>query len=230
MRNEDERNDYNDNNDHRDNHSRSSGPKKINIIEERLVVNKEKVEKGSVRLHKRVIEEDVPLDLELTEEHIDVEVKRIGEVVDKPGPAVREEGDTKIYSVYREVYVKQTILEEEVRITRKKSTKPFHTSETLRREVIDVERFSGRRDSGSQGDRDQDRDRRDRDSDRDRNRDEFRDSDQDREREDRKRAGDRNQGFSGDDRENRSSGNSLQGEDPGYNRQGDLSGYDQLKE
>ncbi len=122
-----------------------NSPKKLDIIEERLVVDKQKVEKGKVVLHKRVIEEDVPLDLELTEEYIDVQVKKMGEVVDKPGPAVRQEGDTKIYSVYREVYVKQTVLEEEVRITRKKTRKPFHTSEKLRREVIDVERISGER-------------------------------------------------------------------------------------
>lgn len=127
----------------------SENPKKIDIIEERLVVEKDKVEKGKVVLHKRVVEEDVPLDLELTEEHLDVEVKKIGKVVDKPGPAVREEGDTKIYSVYREVYVKQTILEEEVRITRKKTTKPYHSSEKLRREIIDVERTSGGNDDNS---------------------------------------------------------------------------------
>src|SRR5690606_27270588 len=119
-----------------------NGPKKIDIIEERLVVDKEKVDKGKVVLHKRIIEEDVPLDLELTEEHIDVEVKKIGRVVDEIGPAVREEGDTKIYSVYREVYVKQTILEEKVTITRNHTCLPFHTSESLRREVIDVERIS----------------------------------------------------------------------------------------
>lgn len=125
--------------------SATDGSKKIDIIEERLVVGKEEVETGKVVLHKRVIEEDVPLDLELIEEHMDVEVKKIGMVVDKPGPPVRQEGDTKIYSVYREVYVKQTILEEEVRITKKQTTKPFHTSEKLRREVIDVERVSGER-------------------------------------------------------------------------------------
>lgn len=125
--------------------STANSSNKIDIIEERLVVGKEKVETGKVVLHKRVIEEEVPLDLELIEEHMDVEVKKIGVVVDKPGPPVRQEGDTKIYSVYREVYVKQTILEEEVRITKKQTTKPFHTSEKLRREVIDVERVSGER-------------------------------------------------------------------------------------
>ncbi|UJH92338.1 YsnF/AvaK domain-containing protein [Antarcticibacterium sp. 1MA-6-2] len=139
----------------------ANSPKKLDVIEERLVVGKEKVETGKVVLHKRVIEEDVPLDLELFEEHMDVEVKKIGKVVDSMGPAVRQEGDTKIYSVYREVYVKQTILEEEVRITKKQTTKPFHTSETLRREVIDVERISGERDqSASQyNKRDSNRDR-----------------------------------------------------------------------
>src|SRR5690606_39776187 len=100
--------------DERKQHPDHTGPKKIDIIEERLVVDKEIVDKGRVRLHKRIIEEDVPLDLELTEEHVVVEVKKIGNVVDKIGPVVREEGDTKIYSVFREIYVKQTILEEEV--------------------------------------------------------------------------------------------------------------------
>ncbi len=176
----------------------NSGRKKIDIIEERLVVDKEKVTKGKVVLNKRIIEEDVPLDMEVTEEHIDVEVKKIGEVVDKPGPAVREEGDTKIYSVYREVYVKQTILEEEVRITRHKTTKPFHTSETLRREVIDVERISD-------VDSNRDNQREDRDS---------RDSRQ-HSREDRDR-------FS-DNRNSRSStGRNVQGDNAGYNRQGDI--------
>lgn len=135
MRKEDERN--------QETNTNSTNSKKIDIVEERLVVGKEKVERGKVVLHKRVIEEDVPLDLELAEEHLDVEVKKIRKVVDERGPAVREEGDTKIFSVYREVFVKQTILEEEVRITRKQTRKPFHTSEKLRREVIDVERSSG---------------------------------------------------------------------------------------
>src|SRR5690606_16642245 len=187
-----------------------TGPKKIDIIEERLVVDKEKVEKGRVRLHKRIIEEDVPLDLELTEEHIDVEVKKIGQVVDRPGPAVREEGDTKIYAVYREVYVKQTILEEEVRITRHHTRKPFHTAETLRREVIDVERISD-------VDRDRERSRDNRDmhpEDRDYSRDTH-----DRFRDDRDVDRDRD----GPSRRN------VQGDNAGYNRQGDV-GYDNLKE
>ena len=184
-----------------------TGPKKIDIIEERLVVDKEKVEKGRVTLHKRLIEEDVPLDLELTEEHIDVEVKKIGKVVDKIGPAVREEGDTKIYSVYREVYVKQTILEEEVRITRHHTRKPFHTSETLRREVIDIERIS---DVDSERSRERSRETYDT------HRDESYHSRDDRDKEERGR--------------DASARRNVQGDNTGFTRQGDIAGYDKLKE
>lgn len=190
-----------------------NGPKKIDIIEERLVVDKEKVDKGKVVLHKRIIEEDVPLDLELTEEHIDVEVKKIGRVVDEIGPAVREEGDTKIYSVYREVYVKQTILEEEVRITRHHTRKPFHTSETLRREVIDVERISD-----VDRDRERSRDQKDFPSDRDYSR-----NASDRDFDDRDR-----EGYT--DRRDDYSRRNVQGDAPGFNRQGDNSGYEKLEE
>lgn len=188
----------------------SEEAKKIDIIEERLVVDKEKVEKGSVVLHKRVIEEDIPLDLNLTEEHIDVEVKKIGEVVDKVGPAMREEGDTTIYSVYREVYVKQIILEEEVRITKKLTKKPFHSSEKLRREVVDIERVSGDR---------QEQDRRDMEPGRQRDRNYNDKYDDDRRRD------------QGDNRSGeRYSGRGSQGDLPRYNRQGDITGYDRLKE
>lgn len=190
-----------------------NGPKKIDIIEERLVVDKEKVDKGKVVLHKRIIEEDVPLDLELTEEHIDVEVKKIGRVVDEIGPAVREEGDTKIYSVYREVYVKQTILEEEVRITRHHTRKPFHTSETLRREVIDVERISD-----VDYDRERSRHHRDFPEDRDYSRDAPNRDFDDRDRE----------GYT--DRRDDYSRRNVQGDAPGFNRQGDNSGYEKLEE
>lgn len=204
-----------------DHHPDNTGPKKIDIIEERLVVDKEKVDKGKVILHKRIIEEDVPLDLELTEEHIDVEVTKIGKVVEKPGPAVREEGDTKIYSVYREVYVKQTILEEEVRITRHHTRKPFHTSETLRREVIDVERISD-----ASRDRDQTRERSRGNHDMHTQDREYSRNDSYRSREDRN-IDERDRDNGGDEAYAR---RNVQGDNTGYNRQGDIAGYDKLKE
>lgn len=112
------------------------------VIEERLVIDKVKLETGKVKLTKKVYEEEVPLDLSTTQEEIEVEVRKIGRVVDAPGEAVRKEGDSTIYSVYREVYVKQTLLEEEIWINRKRSVQQFEQPQTLRREEITVERSS----------------------------------------------------------------------------------------
>lgn len=113
---------------------------KISLVEEKLSVEKKVVETGKVKLTKKVIEEDVPKDLTGYEEEIEIDVKKIGQVVDKPGKAVRTEGDSTIYSVYREQYVKQTILEEEVWVTKKRTEKNYNSPEKLKREVIEVER------------------------------------------------------------------------------------------
>lgn len=113
---------------------------KIPVVEETLAVGKKEVETGKVRITKKVMEEEVPLDFTGFEEEIEIDVKKIGRVVDKPGKAVRTEGDTTIYSVYREEYVKQTILEEEVWVTKRRNQKNFNKSEKLKREVINIER------------------------------------------------------------------------------------------
>lgn len=112
------------------------------VIEEKLVIDKKKVETGKVKLTKRVYEEEVPVDLTTTKENVKVDVKKIGRVVDEPGDAVRQEGDSTVYSVYKEVYVKQTVLEEEVWVTRETTTQKFDKPQTLRREEIIVERSS----------------------------------------------------------------------------------------
>lgn len=116
------------------------------VIEEKLVIDKKKVETGKVKLTKKVHEEEVPVDLTATHEKINVDVKKIGRVVDGPNDPVRQEGNSTVYSVYREVYVKQTILEEEVWVTREKTTQQFKKPETLRREEIVVERSSTEKD------------------------------------------------------------------------------------
>ncbi|MDT0691007.1 DUF2382 domain-containing protein [Salegentibacter sp. F188] len=113
---------------------------KISVVEEKLSVDKMKVKTGEVKLTKKIVEEDIPQNLTGFEEEVEVDVKKIGQIVDKPGEAVRTKGDTTIYSVYREQYVKQTILEEEVWVTKKRKEKTFRSSEKLRREVINIER------------------------------------------------------------------------------------------
>ena len=118
-------------------------PEKIQIVEENLQVHKKKIETGRVKISKKVLQEEVPLDLIGFEEDIEIKRKKIGRVVEKPGPAVRNEGDSTVYSLYREVYVKQTILEEEVWVSKKRNPTSYKEKEKLRKEVLEIERIPG---------------------------------------------------------------------------------------
>ncbi len=116
--------------------------KKVEVIQEDLVVGKKEVETGKILITKKVLEEEVPLNLSGFEEELQVNVKKIDQLLDEPGPAIRTEGDSTIYSVYREVYLKKVILEEEVWVTKKVNQRSFEDLEKLKREEIHVGRVS----------------------------------------------------------------------------------------
>ena len=54
-------------------------------------------------------------------------------------PEIRTEGDTLVYPIVEEVLVKQLVLREEVRITRRQSSTPFDQDVALRRVRADVD-------------------------------------------------------------------------------------------
>ena len=116
---------------------------KIQVTEEKLKVGKKKIETGRIKISKKVIDEKIPINLTGYQEEIEFKRKKIGRVVEKPGPAVRKEGDSTVYSLYKEVYVKQTILDEEVWISKKEVQKSFKGKEKLRKEILDIERIPG---------------------------------------------------------------------------------------
>lgn len=116
--------------------------KKIEVLQEDLVVGKKEIETGKIVLTKNVLEEEVPLNLSGFEEDLEVKVNKVGQLMDEPGPAIRTEGDSTVYSVYREVYVKKVILEEEVWVTKKVKNRSFEDLEKLKREEIIVGRVS----------------------------------------------------------------------------------------
>lgn len=120
---------------------KKTGSNKIEVIEEQLSVDKKEIETGKVRLTKTVVEEDVSTDLTLTEENIDVKVKKVNQIVEQRGPASEVQGDTTIYYVYKEIYVKQIILEEEVHVRRVKSTNRITDLPKLKKEKIHVDRI-----------------------------------------------------------------------------------------
>src|SRR3712207_5250113 len=126
----------------------------VPVVEETAVVRKERVATDTVRLHKRVREDEEVLDVPLRAEAIEVERVPVGRWLDAP-PAVRREGETTVYPVVEEVLVveKRLRLVEEVRVTRRQGTRRVQERVGLRREEVGVERDA----AGSNGaDRDPD--------------------------------------------------------------------------
>ncbi|MBV8096258.1 MAG: YsnF/AvaK domain-containing protein, partial [Acetobacteraceae bacterium] len=115
--------------------------KTVPAVAEIAVVGKEPDVTETVRLHKRVHEDEEVLDIPIQVETIEVERVPVDHWVDGP-VAVRQEGDTTIYPVLREVLVveKRLKLVEEVRVTRKQTTNHVQERVRLRREEITVER------------------------------------------------------------------------------------------
>jgi uncharacterized protein (TIGR02271 family) len=122
--------------------------KVVPVVEETAVVYKERVTTDTVRLHKRVHEDEQILDIPVQTEAIEVERVPVGRWIDTPA-AIRQEGDTTIYPVMEEVVVveKRLRLVEEVRVTQRRATRHVREQVALRREEIVVEREAAPRDA-----------------------------------------------------------------------------------
>lgn len=121
------------------------------IIEEFVQVGKRTVERGVVRVHKRIVERQEAVSQTL--QHQDVEIERVP--INQIAQAItgnREDGDTLIIPIYEEVVVveKRLMLKEELHIHRRQRTTDWNEQITLRREEIDVERVPT--DAGTQVD------------------------------------------------------------------------------
>ena len=122
--------------------------KVVPVVEETAVVYKERVVTDRVRLHKQVHEEQEVLDIPVQTESLEVERVPVGRWIDAPA-TIRQEGDTTIYPVVEEVLVveKRLRLVEEVRVTRRQTTRQVQERVGLRREEIVVERDAAPRDA-----------------------------------------------------------------------------------
>ena len=113
-----------------------SGP--VALAHEELTVSKRTVSTGSVRLSTHVEQHLEHVRETLSRTDVEVERISIGRVVDAV-PEIRSEGDTLVYPIVEEILVKQLVLREEVRITRRQRSEPFAQDVTLRRVRADVE-------------------------------------------------------------------------------------------
>ena len=113
----------------------------IPLIEEKLIVGKQTVETGKVRLVKSVSEYQEQLNEPLAVRTFDVERVLLNLPVEA-APGVRQEGDTTIYPVVEEqlILTKRLVLKEEVRVTLRETERVDTQVVTLRREHLTVER------------------------------------------------------------------------------------------
>ena len=114
---------------------------RIPLLEEQLIVTTQPVETGRVMLTKTVHENEQTITIALQQEQYLVERTELNQYVDEQ-PVTRQEGDTTIYPVVKEVLVvqKRLLLVEEIRITRQQTQTEETQTVQLRREDIAVER------------------------------------------------------------------------------------------
>jgi stress response protein YsnF len=114
----------------------------IPLLEERAVILKRKKLTGGLRVRTVVRESEEVIDQPLTTEEVEVERVPLDRWVDAPVP-VRQEGLTTIITLLEEVVVieKRLRATEEVRITRRRTTRQASQHVTLRREEAVVERL-----------------------------------------------------------------------------------------
>jgi uncharacterized protein (TIGR02271 family) len=125
----------------------------IPLVEERAVILKRKKLTGGLRVRTVVRENEEVIDQPLTTDKIEVERVPVNRWVEAPVP-IRQEGETTIITLLEEVVVVEKRLRatEEVRITRRRTTRQAAQHVTLRREEAVVERL----DAAGSGDDDPD--------------------------------------------------------------------------
>lgn len=116
----------------------------IPVIEEQVVITREVVESGRLHVSKRVIEQEQQVDVELQHDEVHVEHIPVNRFVADGAlpPGMRQEGDTIVIPVLREVVVTRTLVVEEVRIT-KQAVQTHQTEKVvLRHEDVQINRRS----------------------------------------------------------------------------------------
>jgi uncharacterized protein (TIGR02271 family) len=116
-------------------------PLVIPVIREQLSIDKEVRETGKVIVHKRVIEENHSVNIPLLQEGHTVERVKVDKVFNAP-PPVRQEGDTVVIPVVREILIieKKYEVTEELHVRKTRTETPYVQEITLLREEVHVER------------------------------------------------------------------------------------------
>ncbi|WP_207426227.1 YsnF/AvaK domain-containing protein [Pedobacter sp. SYSU D00535] len=116
----------------------------VPVIEEQFDIKSKTVESGTVSVTKKVHQTVESVDIPVTNEHVNVDRVKINQYVDTAPPAMRQEGDTTIIPILKEVLVveKKLLLVEEVRITRKQEKTSSTHQDILRKEEVIISRVN----------------------------------------------------------------------------------------
>ena len=124
-----------------DNSRLSSQPeqKVIPVIEETALIDKKTIETGTIKVTKSVEEKNEVIDVNLFNDAYHIEHVSINQLYDQ-APQTRQEGDTLIIPVVKEVLVKRLMVVEEIRITKKTVERNEQHHVSLRTESVTVAR------------------------------------------------------------------------------------------
>ena len=112
----------------------------IPVVREEVHVGKRVVERGGVRVHKRVEEHEEVVEQPTFHEEVTVERVPVGRPLDQEIGS-RQEGDTLIIPVLEEMLVveRRLVLKEEVRITKRRVDETEQARVVVREEHVDIE-------------------------------------------------------------------------------------------
>jgi uncharacterized protein (TIGR02271 family) len=118
------------------------GERVIPVVHEQVRVGRRETETGRVRLTKRVHEREEVVDKPVVREEVQVERVAVNREVKEGTVKSYYDGDTLVIPVVKEVLVvqKRLVVEEEVRVTKKRISERHPQRVTLRSEEVDVER------------------------------------------------------------------------------------------
>lgn len=114
---------------------------KIPVIEEQIIVDKEIVETGKVRISKSVSKEQQSVDIPVNSEKVSIVRVPKNQFIER-SPEVRQTGDTLVVPVVREQIVieKKLVLVEELHIKKELIETSQTEKVTLRKEEVDIVR------------------------------------------------------------------------------------------
>ncbi len=112
----------------------------IPVVREEVNVGRRVVERGGVRVHKRVEEHEEVVEQPAFREEVTVERVPVGRPLDQ-AIGSRQEGDTLIIPVLEEMLVveRRLVLKEEVRITKRRIDETEQARVVVREEHVDIE-------------------------------------------------------------------------------------------